>query len=49
MDNDYIAEKLNSIRNEMSHLWGGAFVTGGGTFTLLSTSLNNLKIAFVIL
>ena len=28
-------EKLNSIRNEMTHLWTSFFIVGGGSFTLL--------------
>ena len=38
MDKEYLAEKLNSIRNELSHVWGGIFVIGGGAATLLSVS-----------
>lgn len=38
MDKDYLTEKLNSIRNEMSHIWGGIFVLGGGVATLLSVA-----------
>ena len=28
-------EYLNSIRNEMTHLWGAAFIVGGGALSLL--------------
>lgn len=50
MNNDYTLEKLNSIRNEMSHFWGGIFITGGGAFTIISTaSLNSTKVIITIL
>ena len=29
------AEKLNSIRNEMTHLWTSFFIVGGGSLTLI--------------
>ena len=38
MNNLSIQEKLNSIRNEMTHLWGSIFIVGGGSMALL---LNN--------
>lgn len=38
MNNLSIQEKLNSIRNEMTHLWGSIFIVGGGSLALL---LNN--------
>lgn len=49
MDEKYLTEKLNSIRNEMSHLWGTVFVTLGGAFTLVSTpfSVVRLVLAFI--
>ena len=49
MKNKYLIEKLSSIRNEMSHLWGGSFVMGGGAITLAITSPNILKSALAIL
>lgn len=48
-ENEYLVEKLNSIRNEMSHCWGAAFVTGGGVFTLAVTEMNLLKLLFIVL
>ena len=30
MDTDYLKEKANCLRNEMSHLWTGTFITCGG-------------------
>lgn len=30
-----INEKLNCIRNEMTHLWGSVFIIGGGSFSLI--------------
>lgn len=36
MDNDKkLTEKLNCIRNEMTHLWGSVFILGGGSISLL--------------
>ena len=32
MNSIYYQEKLNLIKNEMTHLWGSAFVTGGSIF-----------------
>lgn len=48
MDEKYITEKLNSIRNEMSHMWGIVFVSVGGAFTLLATPWNVYKVTFAI-
>lgn len=31
-------EKLSALRNEMSHLWGGIFVLGGGVSTIVLTA-----------
>lgn len=50
MNDIYMTEKLNSIRNEMSHLWGGIFITGGGAITIiLTTGWTTLQITFCIL
>ena len=38
MDNIFEVEKLNSIRNEMTHLWGSIFIVGGGSIALLLNS-----------
>ncbi len=38
MDNIFEVEKLNSIRNEMTHLWGSVFVTAGGAIALFLNS-----------
>lgn len=48
-EKEYLTEKLNSIRNEMSHLWGAVFVTGGGAITLFTTGYRNEKVVFIIL
>ncbi len=29
-----LTEKLNCIRNEMTHLWGSVFILGGGSISL---------------
>lgn len=31
-------EKLNCIRNEMTHLWGSVFILGGGSISLVLNS-----------
>ena len=50
MDKDYLTEKLNSLRNEMSHIWGGVFVIGGGAITiLLTSSRSTLQVIFCII
>ncbi len=30
MSDNYLREKANCLRNEMNHLWGAMFITGGG-------------------
>lgn len=47
-EKEYLVEKLNSIRNEMSHLWGAAFLMGGGAITLFTTGYSNEKLIFII-
>lgn len=49
MNNDSLIEKIGAIKNEMSHIWGGIFVTGGGAITLMFTEVNALKLTFIIL
>lgn len=46
---NYLSEKLNSIRNEMSHCWGGIFVVGGGTATIAIMQMSPLKMLLLIL
>lgn len=48
MEELYNQELLNSIRNEMTHLWGSIFATSGGVIALLLGELNLLKIFFVL-
>ena len=45
---EYLTETLNSLRNEMSHLWGAVFVTGGGAITLLTTGYKSEKVIFIV-
>lgn len=49
MEVKYLEEKLNSIRNEMSHIWGGIFVTGGGSVTLATTGYDITRLIFIII
>lgn len=50
MDKDYLMEKLSALRNEMSHLWGGIFVTGGGASTIILAASKSLtQIIFCII
>ena len=48
MSDLYNQELLNSIRNEMTHLWGAIFATSGGVIALILGELNILKVFFVI-
>jgi hypothetical protein len=45
---NYLSEKPDSIRNEMSHIWGGIFIVGGGTVTIVLTGMNFIKTALFI-
>jgi len=50
MDRDYLMEKSSALRNEMSHIWGGAFVIGGGISTIVLTlNWNLVKILFCLI
>ncbi len=57
MDESYLKEKANCIRNEMNHLWTGMFITGGGGLgfmvfenkTIWTNTLSALGIFFMIL
>lgn len=44
---NYLSEKLDSIRNEMSHIWGGIFFISGGTATIAVTEASILKSVLV--
>jgi hypothetical protein len=46
---EYLIETLNSLRNEMSHIWGAVFVTGGGAITLFTTGYKGEKVIFIVL
>jgi len=37
MEQEYLKEKANCLRNEMNHLWGAIFITAGGAvgFTII--------------
>lgn len=48
MENIFETEKLNCIRNEMTHLWGSIFATSGGVIALLLGELNFLKLVFIV-
>ena len=37
-------EKLGIVKNQMSHLWNGAFVVGGGGIALLLNDFNTVNI-----
>ena len=49
MKSTVIPERLNSIRNEMTHLWGSVFVLGGGSIALFlgEFSVRNFVLGFV--
>lgn len=46
MEEVFEAEKLNCIRNEMTHLWGSIFATSGGVIALVLSEFNILKLFF---
>ena len=48
MEEIFEVEKLNCIRNEMTHLWGSIFVTSGGVIALVLSEFNILKLFFII-
>lgn len=48
MNEIYINERLNCIRNEMSHLWGTVFVLGGGSIMLIFNFVNTASIFLAI-
>lgn len=49
MNKECLTEKIGAIKNEMSHIWGGAFVIGGGTITFIFTESNNYKWIFILI
>ena len=48
MEDSFEVEKLNCIRNEMTHLWGSIFATSGGVIALVLSEFNILKLFFII-
>lgn len=48
MNDNYLKEKANSIRNEMSHLWTAMFITGGGAIGFTVFENKNVMIIFYI-
>lgn len=48
MNNESLIEKIGAIKNEMSHIWGGIFVIGGGSITLMFGEVNPLKMFFIV-
>lgn len=42
MDNIFEVEKLNCIKNEMTHLWGSACATAGGAVVLFLSNEANI-------
>lgn len=36
-------ERLNSIRNEMTHLWGSVFILGGGSVAFIVLNPSPVK------
>ena len=48
MEEIFESEKLNCIRNEMTHLWGSIFATSGGVVALVLSDFSMLKLFFII-
>lgn len=44
MEENYLKEKANCLRNEMNHVWTGMLVTGGGVIGFLIMQEKNLTI-----
>ncbi len=44
MEENYLKEKANCLRNEMNHLWTGMIVTAGGATGFLIMQDKNLMI-----
>jgi len=49
MNENYLSEKIGIIKNEMSHIWGGIFITGGGAITIATTGYSHMKIVLIVL
>ncbi len=50
MDENYLKEKANCLRNEMNHLWGAMFITGGGAIGFICIEEKNMLIyTFIVL
>ena len=49
MSKEIIIEKLNSIRNEMTHLWGSVFILAGGSIALLLDDFSFKKLLLGLL
>jgi hypothetical protein len=44
----YLKEVIGNLRNELTHVWGGAFIFGGGAMSLLWVESSPLKWIFFI-
>ena len=49
MNNNYLTEKANCLRNEMNHLWGAMFITGGGAIGFSIVEVKTFLIYFYII
>lgn len=49
MNENYLKEKANCLRNEMNHLWGGMFITGGGAIGFIIIHEKTFLIYFLML
>lgn len=49
MDKDSLKERINCLRNEMTHLWGTTFLFGGTSLMLLLRGISNIERAMGIL
>lgn len=47
--NKYTDRNLKILINEMNCLWGGIFITGGGSITLIFTNFSYIKLLLCIL
>lgn len=49
MEENYLKEKANCLRNEMNHLWTGMFITGAGTVGFIIMHEKTFLVYFLML
>ena len=49
MEENYLKEKANCLRNEMNHIWGAIFIMGGGALGFSIVEEKSTLIYFYII